>query len=61
MSPTEPDDNMIPEGDDFIAAEYVLGVLPEQERREVARRIETDKPFAELVARWQTAIRPSQR
>ena len=61
MSPTEPDDNTIPEGDDFIAAEYVLGVLPEQERREVARRIETDKPFAELVARWQKAIRPSQR
>ena len=28
MSPTEPDDNTIPEGDDFIAAEYVLGVLP---------------------------------
>lgn len=58
MSPTEPDDNMIPEGDDFIAAEYVLGVLPEQERREVARRIETDKPFAELVARWQTQFDP---
>jgi anti-sigma-K factor RskA len=58
MSPTEPDDNTIPEGDDLIAAEYVLGVLPEQERREVARRIETDKPFAQLVARWQKQFDP---
>ena len=58
MSPIVPDDNTTPERDDFIAAEYVLGVLPEQERREVARRIETDKPFAALVARWQKQFDP---
>ncbi len=58
MSPIEPDNNTTPEGDDFIAAEYVLGVLPEEERREVARRIETDKSFARLVARWQKQFDP---
>jgi len=58
MSPIEPDDNTTPEGDDLVAAEYVLGVLPEQERREVARRIETDKSFAQLVARWQKQFDP---
>jgi anti-sigma-K factor RskA len=58
MSPIVPDDDTTPEGDDFVAAEYVLGVLPEQERREVARRIETDKPFAQLVARWQKQFDP---
>ncbi|WP_170117143.1 anti-sigma factor [Phyllobacterium sophorae] len=57
MSPTPPEDT-IPEGDDLIAAEYVLGVLPAEERREVARRIETDKPFAQLVARWQQHFDP---
>lgn len=57
MSKIPPDDT-IPEGDDFVAAEYVLGVLPEQERREVARRIETDKSFARHVARWQQHFDP---
>jgi anti-sigma-K factor RskA len=57
MSPIPPEDT-IPEGDDLIAAEYVLGVLPAEERRAVARRIETDKPFAQLVARWQQHFDP---
>ncbi|WP_157929545.1 anti-sigma factor [Phyllobacterium zundukense] len=57
MSSIPPDDT-IPEGDDLVAAEYVLGVLPEPQRREVARRIETDKSFARLVARWQEHFDP---
>jgi len=57
MSTIRPDD-MIPEGDDLIAAEYVLGVLPTEERRDVARRIETDPAFARLVARWQEHFDP---
>lgn len=52
MSSTQPD-SAPPEGDDFVAAEYVLGVLSLEERRAVERRIETDGPFARLVARWQ--------
>ncbi len=57
MSSIPPEDT-IPEGDDLIAAEYVLGVLPAEERRAVARRIETDKAFARLVARWQHHFDP---
>lgn len=55
---TIPPDDTLPEGDDLVAAEYVLGVLPEEERREIARRIETDKPFAQLVSRWQQHFDP---
>jgi anti-sigma-K factor RskA len=57
MSSTPPEDT-IPEGDDLVAAEYVLGVLPVEERREVARRVETDPSFARLVARWQRHFDP---
>ncbi len=57
MSTIPPDDTM-PEGDDFVAAEYVLGVLPEQERRDAARRIENDPEFARLVANWQRQFDP---
>ncbi|MEP7453156.1 anti-sigma factor [Phyllobacterium sp. SB3] len=42
-----------PEDDDFVAAEYVLGVLPPAEKHGIERRIETDVSFARLVARWQ--------
>jgi anti-sigma-K factor RskA len=57
MSKIPPEDT-IPEGDDLVAAEYVLGVLPVEERRAVARRIETDKSFARLVAHWQQHFDP---
>ena len=33
-------------GDDILAAEYVVGVLPAEERREVAARIERDQAFS---------------
>jgi len=42
-----------PPDDDFIAAEYVLGVLALDEKQSVERRIATDVSFARLVARWQ--------
>ncbi|MHC1546970.1 anti-sigma factor [Phyllobacterium sp. K27] len=48
-----PIDSTPPENDDFIAAEYVLGVLTPEEKHNVERRMESDVPFARLVARWQ--------
>ncbi len=57
MTPT---DDHIPEhgGDDTLAAEYVLGVLPLAERDEVARRIDTDAAFARLVDEWEMRLSP---
>ncbi|WP_158259846.1 anti-sigma factor [Phyllobacterium phragmitis] len=43
----------MPEGDDLVAAEYVLGVLAHRERLLAGNRIETEKAFAVQVARWQ--------
>lgn len=43
-------------GDDHVAAEYVLGVLPVEERRALARRIETDAAFARLVEAWEERL-----
>jgi anti-sigma-K factor RskA len=45
-------------GDDAVAAEYVLGVLPADERRAVAARIETEPDFARLVDRWEVRLAP---
>ena len=56
MTPT--DDDTGPEGDDLIAAEYVLGVLPADERLGVARRMETDRRFARLVEAWEVPLSP---
>lgn len=39
--------------DDALAGEYVLGVLPAKERREVETRMVADPVFARLVERWQ--------
>lgn len=44
--------------DDAVAAEYVLGALPADERRAVARRIETDPDFARLVDHWEALLAP---
>lgn len=43
-------------GDDFVAAEYVLGVLPAEERQATARRIESDAAFARLVDSWEVSF-----
>lgn len=45
-------------GDDTLAAEYVLGVLPPQERLEAASRIESDPVFAGLVDAWEMRLAP---
>ncbi|MFC6658304.1 anti-sigma factor domain-containing protein [Roseibium salinum] len=47
-----------PGGDDMVAAEYVLGVLPAEERLAAARRIETDADFARLVETWEQRFSP---
>lgn len=53
-------DDMVPDGggDESIAAEYVLGVLPSDERRLVAQRIDAEEPFARLVDRWEVNLAP---
>lgn len=53
-------DDHIPEheGDDLTAAEYVLGVLPQDERRQAERRIDTDPAFARLVDAWEVRLAP---
>lgn len=43
-----------PARDNAIAGEYVLGVLPDGERRAMEARIATEPAFAALVAGWQT-------
>lgn len=45
-------------GDDMIAAEYVLGVLPADERRQASLRIEAEQAFARLVDRWEGYFSP---
>lgn len=45
-------------GDEAIAAEYVLGVLPAEERVPVALRIGQDRTFADLVDRWEVRLAP---
>lgn len=42
-----------PSDDDALAAEYVLGVLADEERRGAARRIEREPTFARRVTLWQ--------
>ena len=45
-------------GDDIVAAEYVLGVLPADKRRQAALRIEAERAFARLVDRWEIHFAP---
>jgi anti-sigma-K factor RskA len=45
-------------GDELIAAEYVLGVLPADERQIAARRIGADRDFARLVETWEVRLSP---
>lgn len=46
------------EEDDLVAAEYVLGVLPADERAAVAGRIEAEPAFARLVEAWEAKLSP---
>jgi anti-sigma-K factor RskA len=45
-------------GDDILAAEYVLGVLPAEERQAASRRIEAEADFARLVDAWEERLSP---
>ncbi|MDF3074507.1 MAG: anti-sigma factor [Alphaproteobacteria bacterium] len=47
-----------PDGDDALAAEYVLGVLQAVERQEAARRIDSDTEFRRLVTQWEERLAP---
>jgi anti-sigma-K factor RskA len=44
--------------DDLVAAEYVLGVLPADERQAASRRVEVDAAFARLVDAWEVRLAP---
>ena len=52
----------IPEGDgselDMLAAEYVLGVLEEAERREVRLRAQREPALAAAIAAWERRLAP---
>lgn len=57
MSATEPD-RPKHDGDDILAAEFVLGVLPGAEQAALAYRVETDGAFAQRVAAWTEQLSP---
>jgi len=46
------------DGDDALAAEYVVGVLPAGERLAASSRIERDGGFARLVDGWEAYFAP---
>lgn len=46
------------EGDEILAAEYVVGVLSAQERQAVSARIDSDHAFARLVDQWEVHLAP---
>lgn len=45
-------------GEDLTAAEYVLGVLPADEREIASRRLDSDAAFARDVDRWEVHFSP---
>jgi anti-sigma-K factor RskA len=57
MTPAD-DNGPEPGSDEFVAAEYVLGVLPADERQAAAARVETDPAFARLVDAWELRLSP---
>lgn len=46
------------DGDDILAAEFVLGALPAAEQAALARRVDTDPDFARRVAEWEERLAP---
>ena len=55
---TDATDHSEPQGDDLIAAEYVLGVLSAAERQLAERRIVREREFAALVTAWEKRLIP---
>jgi anti-sigma-K factor RskA len=43
-------------GDDMVAAEYVVGTLPADQRQAASERIEHDAAFAHLVDAWEVRL-----
>lgn len=48
----------IPDSDELLAAEYVLGLLDAGQRRQLQTRIAGDAAFAAQVAAWETRFAP---
>ncbi|MGL4310990.1 MAG: anti-sigma factor [Paracoccaceae bacterium] len=48
----------LPEGDDLVAAEYVLGVLSHPDRLAATARLRSDPAFAALVTEWEARLTP---
>lgn len=46
------------DGDDILAAEFALGVLPAADQARLAHWVETDTTFAHLVAEWEERLAP---
>ena len=55
---SDPTDHSELTGDDALAAEYVLGLLGADERRQAERRIARERTFANLVADWEGKLAP---
>ena len=47
-------EDRVPDGDDMLAAEYVLGTLELPERIAFETRLKSDRALEQLVAGWQT-------
>jgi anti-sigma-K factor RskA len=59
MNSTPPiDTTPVPDSDDLIAAEYVLGLLEASARRDAQTRLKHDEAFAAQVAAWETYFTP---
>jgi anti-sigma-K factor RskA len=52
------DDDLHEGGDDILAAEFALGVLPAADQTLLARRVETDPEFARAVSAWEERLSP---
>lgn len=52
------DDDLPEGGDNILAAEFALGVLPASEQAMLARRVETDAAFAQSVYAWEERLAP---
>lgn len=55
---SEDDHGPMEGSDDLLAAEYVVGALSAEERRQAALRIERDPSFARLVEAWEARLSP---
>ncbi|GJG97573.1 anti-sigma factor domain-containing protein [Cupriavidus pauculus] len=53
-----PDDRTPGDAQDQLAAEYVLGTLPQSRREEIQQRMRTDAVFAGRVRDWENRLDP---